>query len=150
MAKYMTMALDSDTEASLFTVLGFTLDDIESAEVPYHVNSTPRLKKLDLEKVKALLAPLDKTQRRFSGKIPDGPYKLLLFLKYGDQGENVGELRKLHGSGSCGQLTLSLRIAKDGSCIYLTPNGTDGYDYRYYSPAVAKLNAFINESMLCV
>lgn len=150
MAKYMTMALDTDTETSIFTVLGFTLDDLDSAEVPYHISGTPRLHKLDLDKIKAFLAPLDKVNRRFKGRIPDGPHKLLLFLKYGDEGENVGELRKIHGDRSCGQITLSLSIAKDASCLYLTPCNKDGYDYRYYSPEVDKLSAFIEASMLCV
>ena len=142
------MALDKDQESNLFRVIGFTLDDIESAEVPYSERGISHLKKLDVDKVKALLSPLNKTKRKFRGGIPDGPYKLLLFLKYGNEGENVGELRQIHSNGGCGQLTLSLRLAKDGSCVYLTPSKDEDYGYRYYSPEIAKLQAFLEESMV--
>lgn len=146
----MTMALASDQEVNLFEGLGFTLDDIETIEVPYQVNRTPRLHKLDLDKTKELLAPLERSQQRFTGRVVDSPHKILLFLKYGDQGENVGELRKLRGDEGCGQITISLCIANDGSCLYLSPTRKDNYDYRYYSPHVAKLKSFVDESMLCV
>lgn len=141
---YFTMALDSDCETSLFDVIGFTLDDIETVEIPYHDNGTPRCRKLDLDRVKMLLAPLDQVKRRFTKKPLESPYQLLLTLKHGSQGENVGELRRLNGDQGCGQIIITFSLAKDGSCLYCPASQKDGYTYRYYSPEVAKLLAFIS------
>ena len=141
-------ALDSGEEANFFDEIGFTLDDIDTCEIFYRVKDRPHCYKLDCNQVKTYLQPLRKCKRQFTGNVQDGPYNLLLLLKYGDDGENVGKLRRLYANRGCGQLTIRLSLAKDGSCIYQGDDKKKSYDHRYYSSEIHKLQTFLKESLV--
>ena len=135
-----------DLETDLMTDLGFTLDDLETAEIYHPGEEWPYYERLDLVTIKTYLTPLTKVTRKYQGYIESYPYRLILVLKHGSDGENVGRRRQKYGDNICGQVTISLSLSKDGSSIYLT-SPRSSYDYRYYSPDVSKLKAFLETTI---
>ena len=139
-------------EVDFLSVIGFTLDDIESAEITYYQgDGSPSLYKLPLDQVKEHLSPLTKTHLRYERKISEYQHKILIILKHGGCGNNVGKLRRLKGDSSCGQLILCLALSACGDCIYVSRFNQDHQEIeKYYSPSLLNFKAFLEKPIALI